>query len=90
MTSDTSTGTASDTLMRAMLALQIADRDERLLAGEPRRTELVLADAGISLPEIVALTGRKYEAVKTAVRRAREAEAKPKAKTTRKARSSDD
>lgn len=53
----------------AMLAIQIADRPE----GVSRPTEVLLADVGLSLNEIARLTGRKYEAVKTAVRRARAA-----------------
>jgi DNA-directed RNA polymerase specialized sigma24 family protein len=59
-------------LLAAMVALQMADRDERLTGAEPRRTELVLADAGVGLADIARLTGRPYDTVKTAVRRARE------------------
>ena len=56
----------------ALVALAAADRDERVgAAGTGRRSELVLADAGLTIAEITQLTGRKYEAVKTAIRRAR-------------------
>jgi DNA-directed RNA polymerase specialized sigma24 family protein len=53
-----------------ILALLAADRDERLEGGTPRRTELVLADAGFSAREIANLTGREYEAVRSSLRRA--------------------
>lgn len=81
MSNEAATETANDALLRAMLALQIADRDERLHGADPRRSEVVLADAGLTLTQIASITGRKYEAVKGAVRRAREAE---QARTTPK------
>lgn len=56
-------------LMRAVLALMAADRDERIEGSSPRRSEIVLADAGFSAREISGLTGRKYEAVRSALRR---------------------
>ena len=37
----------------------------------------MLADAGLSLGDIAALTGRNYETVKTTVRRARQRTAQP-------------
>ncbi|HXE98737.1 MAG TPA: sigma factor-like helix-turn-helix DNA-binding protein [Solirubrobacterales bacterium] len=55
----------------ASLALQIADRDQALLGTEPRRTELVLTEAGLSIKDIARLTGRNYDTVKTTIRRAR-------------------
>jgi DNA-directed RNA polymerase specialized sigma24 family protein len=60
-------------LLRGVLALLAADRDDRV-AGEkarPRRSELVLAEAGLSVGEVAALLGRNRETVKSAVRRAR-------------------
>lgn len=51
----------------AMLALQIADRSD----GPQRATEVILADAGLTLNEIATLTGRKYDTVKKAIQRAR-------------------
>lgn len=66
----------SVTLLKALVALQIAERQERMSPDTPRLTELVLADAGLSLADISTLTGRKYEAVKTTIRRGREAAAK--------------
>lgn len=56
---------------KGILALMVAERDERLNGGEVRRTEVILAEAGLSLGEIAGITGRKYETVKTIVRRSR-------------------
>jgi IS30 family transposase len=80
----------SDDVRYAHLALYIHDRDVRLFDAEPKRTELVLADAGWSLTAIAALTGRNYETIKTAVRRARASAAKkdPAAKKTSKRKGS--
>jgi DNA-directed RNA polymerase specialized sigma24 family protein len=87
------------TLLRALVALQIADRQERGSSEPSRPTEVVLADAGLGLSDIGELTGRKYETVKATIRRARATgakgsatekdaakptAAKPKPKTTRK------
>jgi DNA-directed RNA polymerase specialized sigma24 family protein len=55
----------------ASLALQIADRDQNLFGTDPKRTEVVLAEAGLSIKDIARLTGRNYDTVKTAIRRAR-------------------
>jgi DNA-directed RNA polymerase specialized sigma24 family protein len=64
--------------MVGILAILIAEREDRLAkTDDPRRTEVVLADAGLSLSEIAMLTGRKYESVKTTIRRARDRTAKP-------------
>ena len=55
-----------------ILALLTADHDGRIAVGETgKRAEIVLADAGFTIPEIVQVTGRKYETVKTSLRRAR-------------------
>lgn len=65
-----------------LLALALADREERLRSRENakaeskttlRRSETVLSDAGLTLPEIARLVGRDYEVVKGVVRRDREA-----------------
>ena len=55
--------------MLGVIALLAADRDERADDLPPRRSELVLADAGFTAQEISALTGRKYEAVRSSLRR---------------------
>ncbi len=65
-------------VMLGVLALLAADRDERIDELTPRRSELVLADAGFSAREIAKLTGRDYEAVRSSLRR--RAQAKTRAK----------
>ena len=65
-------------LLAGLLAVVVADRDDRLTEGEPRRSELILAEAGFSIGEISALTGRKYETVKSALRRSKPTPAKPR------------
>jgi len=61
----------SQAVQYAQLALYVHDRDVRYFEAAPKRNELVLADAGLSIGAIAALTGRKYETVKTTIRRAR-------------------
>jgi DNA-directed RNA polymerase specialized sigma24 family protein len=68
--------------MRGMVALLAADRDDRIDDGPPRRSEIVLADAGFSAQEIAKITGRNYEAVRSSLRR----HAKPAAKSARKSK----
>lgn len=63
--------TRTDALLRAILALAVADREARLTQREPRRTEVVLADSGLAVTEIADLTGRNHEAVKRAIQRSR-------------------
>jgi DNA-directed RNA polymerase specialized sigma24 family protein len=76
------------TLLRALVALQIADRQERIAgADDPRPTDVVLADAGLALGDIAQLTGRNYEAVKTTIRRARQS--KPRTPARKKAKEAD-
>lgn len=63
----------SDKALTGILAVLVADREERLSdRSEPRKTEVVLAEAGLNYAEIAALTGKKYEAVKMSIRRSRE------------------
>lgn len=78
--SSTATQPDETTLLRALVALQIAERQDRSSGEAGRPSELVLADAGVALADIAALTGRKYETVKTTVRRAREASAEKPSK----------
>ena len=59
----------SSRVMLAVLALLAADRDEQADGIPPRRSEFVLADAVFTTQEIASLTGRKYEAVRSALRR---------------------
>jgi hypothetical protein len=61
----------AEELLLADVVLRIADRDERLFGSDAVRTEVLLTNAGLSLPAVAHLTGKNYETVKTAVRRAR-------------------
>src|SRR5260370_29508055 len=64
----------------ALLSLAIADREDRLkllVASQPgkapiRRSEAILADVGLSLGQIAAVTGKPYKVVEGLVRRDRE------------------
>lgn len=57
--------------MRGVLALLAADRDERAENDSSvRRSELVLADAGLPPQAIADLTGKPKETIRSAVRRA--------------------
>ncbi len=67
-----------DQVQYALLALYVHDRDVRHFQAEPKRNEVVLSEAGLSLAAIAGVTGRNYETVKTAVRRARASTAKRK------------
>jgi hypothetical protein len=59
--------------LHRILALLAADRDERNEGEPPRRTEIVLADAGFTHQEIAKLTGRNPEAVRSTLRRTKRA-----------------
>lgn len=58
-------------LLTAVVALMASDRDSQSTGQDPRRTELVLADVGLTVTEIAEMTGRNYEAVKSSIRRAK-------------------
>lgn len=63
----------SATVMAGVLALLIAEREDRL-AGEddkPVKTEVVLANAGLSAPEIAQLIGKTDDAVRKTIQRGR-------------------
>lgn len=63
--------------LAGLLAIASAMRDDAMVKPEERRkTEVILVDAGLSLAQVSRITGRKYETVKTTVRRAREAGAR--------------
>lgn len=54
-----------------LLALTIADRNERLSSASARPSDLVLADAGLAVGAIARLTGRKPDTVRKAISRGR-------------------
>lgn len=61
----------SEKALLGILALLAADQDERVEKSTPRRTELILQDAGFSAREIAQLTGKDYEAVRSSLRRSK-------------------
>lgn len=63
-----------ESALAGLLALTVADRDERVKAAKVgRRSELVLADAGLSAEQIAPLVNKSVGAVKKAVERDRKA-----------------
>jgi hypothetical protein len=58
-------------ILLGILALLAADRDDRVEGSTPRRTEMILDDAGFSPREISRLLGKEHEAVRSTVRRAK-------------------
>lgn len=62
-----------DKALAGVLGLLVAEREERLSdKKDPRKTEVVLADAGLAIGDIAKLMGKKYDAVKMAIRRGRD------------------
>jgi DNA-directed RNA polymerase specialized sigma24 family protein len=61
-----------DQALRGLLALHVAEREERLgQQVKPRSTVVVLADAGLSYGSIAPLVGKTKDAVRKSVERAR-------------------
>jgi hypothetical protein len=58
--------------MGGVLALLVAEREERLNDGtEPQKTEAILAAAGVLPTQIAHLTGKKPDAVRKTIQRSR-------------------
>lgn len=56
--------------LAGVLALLVAEREERNNGrGEARKTELILADAGLGIGGIARVMGKNYDAVKQTLRR---------------------
>lgn len=71
-TSTSNDGLPLDVGIAAIVALLAAERDERLSASEtPRRSEVVLAQAGLSAQQIANLLGKNYAAVAKTLQRAK-------------------
>jgi hypothetical protein len=62
---------ATETLLRAILALMIDEREARPPHERDVRTEVLLADAGLNAGDIAELTGKQPAAVRMAISRAR-------------------
>lgn len=71
---------STDQLLRAILALLIDERESREIEPPARRTEVLLADAGLGATEIAQLTGKQSAAIRMALSRARAKKAKGKIK----------
>lgn len=60
--------------MAGILALLIDEREERTRdKKESVKTEVVLAQAGLSIEDIAAVTGKKYDTVRMAIARGKKA-----------------
>lgn len=61
-----------ESAMAGVLALLIDEREERTRdQRDAVKTEVLLAEAGLSIDEIAAATGKKHDAVRMAVTRGR-------------------
>ncbi len=69
---------STDRLLRAILAILVDQREGTADEQQARRTEVLLADAGLSPTEIAQLTGKQAAAVRMALSRARAKKAKAK------------
>lgn len=61
----------TESLLRAILALMIDEREARPAEQRKRRTDVLLADAGFGPTQIAELTGKQPAAVRMALSRAR-------------------
>lgn len=62
----------SDKALSAMLALLVAEREERLAAstnGSARKTEVILVSGGLNANEIAPLVGKNLDAVRKTIQR---------------------
>jgi hypothetical protein len=65
-------GVTSETAMVGILALLVDEREERIKETEGvRKTEILLAEAGLPSPVIASLMGKKPDAVRKTLQRGR-------------------
>jgi DNA-directed RNA polymerase specialized sigma24 family protein len=58
--------------LAGVLGLLVAEREERLSdKRDPRKTEVILADAGLATSDIAKLMGKNYGAVTKTIQRSR-------------------
>ena len=63
--------------LSGILAVLVAEREEHLQdSTEPRKTEAILAAAGLQAAQIGSLAGKKTDAVRKTIQRSREAKKK--------------
>lgn len=68
------TGIALESAMAGILALLIDEREDRTREQkDAAKTEVLLAQAGVSIEEIAAVTGKKYDTVRMAITRGKKA-----------------
>jgi hypothetical protein len=68
------TGISLESALAGMLALLIDERDDRTRNDqEAAKTEVLLAQAGLSIEEIATVTGKKYDTVRRAITRGKKA-----------------
>lgn len=61
-----------ESAMAGVLALLVDEREERAKGNkDAAKTEVLLANAGLSIEDIVSLTGKKPDAVRKAIQRGR-------------------
>lgn len=62
-------------VMAGVLALLVAEREDRLNAGDekykPAKTEVLLSSAGLTAPEVAQVMGKNAEAVRKTIQRGR-------------------
>jgi hypothetical protein len=70
--SDGDPGPSELDLLQALVALYIADRDDRVAENPSlERAEVVLSRAGLSAAQIASISGKGYESVRGVIRRSR-------------------
>jgi DNA-directed RNA polymerase specialized sigma24 family protein len=70
--SESRSGIALESAMTGVLALLIDEREERTRENQDAvKTEVLLADAGLSIEDIAKATGKKYDTVRMAISRGR-------------------
>jgi DNA-directed RNA polymerase specialized sigma24 family protein len=67
----------NEALLRAMLVLMIDERETRRPDERLERTEVLLANAGLSAAQIAELTGKQASAIRMTLSRARKTPTKP-------------
>lgn len=64
---------SADSALAGVLALLVDEREQRMNGDDrkPPKTEVLLANAGLSVDDIVALTGKKPDAIRKSIQRGR-------------------